>query len=69
MSVYLLKQQTETGGVVRITAVMAGDRSNAKYKAESEYGGKWNIMNSHPTLEDVSDMVEDSPSETLLLNL
>lgn len=69
MSIFILRQQTVRDEPLRVATVMAGDREEALYRAELEYGGDWQVMETHPTLEDLQNMVEDSPTEAVLLNI
>lgn len=76
MPVFLLKQDVEYTGAYsdrasqfNICAIMAGDSEEAEYKAELYYGGDWEVLKNHKTLEEVRYMVEDSKTEAIMLNL
>jgi len=69
MTKYVLIQRTVPDEKSRVCVVNAGDEEEAKYKAKARYGIEWDVMEGYPTLSDIEAMVEDSPTETVLLNI
>lgn len=69
MTKFMLRERTIRDEQIRVCVVNAGDREEAKHNAEMKYGGVWDVMEPHSTLDGLSNMVEDSPSEAVLLNI
>lgn len=53
----------------RVCAILAGDKEEAIYRATEEYGGQWKVMSVGETLKEIRELVEDSPTKSILLNI
>jgi hypothetical protein len=69
MTKYILRERKVRGEPGRTCVVLAGDKEEAMYKVEKHYGGNWDFHSPHSTIEELEEEVEDSPSESTLLNL
>lgn len=69
MPIYVLRQDTVESEPPRLCVALAGDEQDAKYRAELEHGGDWEVVEPQSTLEEIKDMAEDSESQTVMLNV
>jgi hypothetical protein len=53
----------------RVCVVLAGSKEEAIHNARVAYGGDWMLMQPHSTLKELEQTVEDSTTESILLNL
>jgi hypothetical protein len=69
MNIYLVKQLRVNRTNKRVAAVKAKSVDEAIDKANTQYGGEWVTLMYPAAQISVSDMLEESHTDTMLLNI
>jgi len=69
MPAYVMKEIITRPQGRRLCVVLAGNESRAARKAKRVHGGNWKTLKRHETLDKLKTQAEDSPNNTVLLNI